>query len=244
MKYLISLPFICCIIFLTSCDVVRYSAGAGVFSKMQSAKSVSTAPKASLGSAVNLAIPIIKLIAEVVKPQEHQTDKPIAKLVWLTDTSKAQKNVELLYSLNGMDWNDVPCKNIAYYQIKDTLFIFDKMPKKGVVQYKIRQEYTDKTYTTSETVMAEITDVNMVLNAITPNVLDYLKIDVFSDKTRNGELKITNVIGKVLYNQKVKLNTNNNSLSINVESYKKGNYYVELSDNNSTATVNSAFYKN
>jgi hypothetical protein len=233
-----------CIIGLTHCTVEKYNTGNAHFSGNVSPKNMVSMHATPRGNTSNLAMPIFNLIAGIIKNENAEKNKPVAKLKWITDTLKKQKNIELFYSLNGMDWAEVSNKNILYYQIGDTLFVLDKSPKKGLVYYKIKQEYTDKTFATSEIVKAQITDVDMVLNALSANVVDYLNVEVFSDKVRYCNFTITNLVGKILYNQKVKLNTNNNSFNINVESFKKGNYYIAIEDENSSKTINGSFYKN
>jgi hypothetical protein len=231
-----------CVLCLSSCSTVAKYTSSPLPSA--SSKAINTSVNSTPSNGINLAIPIIKLVTEIIKKDDTEKSKQVAKLTFITDTLKKAKNIDLYYSLNGLDWTEVSAKNLSHYQNKDTLFVTDKCPKKGVVHYRIRQSFSDITFVYSDVVTTQVNDVEMALNKISATVVDYLMLDIYSAKTSNCDLKITNVTGKILYAQQLKLITNNNSFSFNIEAFKKGNYYVEIVDPNFPKIISTSFYKN
>lgn len=154
----------------------------------------------------------------------------VVALNWQTSEEINISNFTIQRSLDGVNFtniNTVPAKGgsvISDYSYNDNIqnIICSK------VFYKLKISDKNGSYTYSKTIPIALTIYTDELKVYPNPAKDQLFVLFNLQNVNKGELRITDISGKTIYNQTLSSNQNNNITSINISVLSKGTYLLSL----------------
>ncbi len=159
-----------------------------------------------------------------VRKQEN-----ISILEWYTENGEDLNHFEIERSKDGIIYEKAGDIKATEYTNNNNSYLFtDNYPFDGLNYYRLLIVEKDGTGTYSETRVLEFKQDVSSLN-IYPNPFDSeISIDADCEEEEKGSIKILNMIGQVVYQKVLKLNTGKNREKIKVTNLSPGTYLLCL----------------
>ncbi|MFY7883885.1 MAG: T9SS type A sorting domain-containing protein [Dolichospermum sp.] len=169
-------------------------------------------------------------------------------LNWTTLTEVNNKGFELQRSANGRDFSTlgyIASKAESGTSSKPLKYVFnDNLPFDGNNYYRLKQIDNDGRSSVSNVVTINNKSDKFQIANLFPNpVINKLNLVVNATKDEKLSIIITDIIGKLLFNEKYDIKKGTNTLNINTEKLVKGIYTVQIVSALNPETVISKFIK-
>ena len=141
---------------------------------------------------------------------------------WTTTTEKELSHFVIERSYDGEEWIEIgTTEATGNSDIQQNYKTFDPQPIVGMNYYRVNQHHADGTFGYSET-------INVVFReefTIFPNPAENeLTVEIPGTIYEGSELVITDIMGRVIYRERVEAN----SSSIDLSEFDSGNYFIRL----------------
>lgn len=154
-------------------------------------------------------------------------------LTWKTENEINNKGFEVQRSLDGIKYDSIWFStSIATSSVSSFLYMFKDIPApKGTVYYRLKQVDMNGRTTLSSVVVIKDNIVDLVVDKIYPNpVVFNLNVVINSPKQQAVNLRITTMLGSVVYNQIHSLQKGSNAISLDFTKLSSGVYILNAGD--------------
>ena len=164
-----------------------------------------------------------------------------ALLKWSTSYESNNKGFTVERSTDGTSWTSLQfVDGVGNSSIEQSYSFTDVKPNIGLNYYRFKQVDFDGRFEYSAIKSVRFsngTDLNLL---VFPNpTREKVVIDVTNFNEKTAVVSIVNVEGKIVFTKNVLVQNNNFSLPINVSTLAKGNYFIQVINNNRTVVSKS-----
>lgn len=155
------------------------------------------------------------------------------QLNWVTISEQNTSHFEIEKSTDGTHWSNIGRVNAAGNSSDRVMYNYlDAAPGTGTVFYRLKMVDKDGAFTYSR-VVAVKSDVSMLTVSLFPNpATDVLQVQVPGSVEKQAKIIITDMAGRQLSTQLIKIRSGMNTISIPVFQLVPGAYYLVIEDDN------------
>jgi len=169
-------------------------------------------------------------------------------LHWKTENELNSLGFDVERSANGKNFTAIhftPSKQTNGSAGELSYDFTDDKPLIGTNYYRLKQKDKDGQYSYSSIVLLRGTKVSkIVIQNIYPNpVANQLNMAVGSPKPLQANISITDLMGKIITTQPVKLSEGDNTISVDVMQIKRGTYFVKITGEDKRDVATGRFIK-
>lgn len=165
------------------------------------------------------------------------------QLNWETITEQNTSHFEIERSADGIHFTSIGTVNAAGNSTDKKYYSFtDVNPLPSANFYRLKMADIDKAFTYSRIIVFS-NNAGLTSMQVFPNpVADVLQIQVPASQKETASLSITNAAGQIVLQKQVQLARGNNALSIPVQQFMPGQYYISI--NTASGHQSLPFIKN
>lgn len=172
---------------------------------------------------VNSTLPLTLLNFNGKKEESSVT------LKWQT-TNEINSRQFVIQRSNGSRFNDIGILPAQSKGINNYTFT-DQNPNSGKNLYRLKMIDIDGHFTYSNVITMNISASKTSLKLYPNPAKSILNLKIISEKPENIKLKITDALGKSVYQKIVSVNAGDNSRIINIQNLSAGTYYLNVNQN-------------
>lgn len=154
----------------------------------------------------------------------------VNQLNWITSTETNNDYFIIEKSNNGIDFSlleKINSKN-GNALVTQEYQALDKTPFNSETYYRLGQVDYNGTYSFLSTILVNTVGTKEI--SIAPNpIVDYLYINYHTNNSEEQAIKISNIFGKIVYEEKVYAKDGSNELLLDFRNYSDGIYYISMS---------------
>ncbi|HZW64061.1 MAG TPA: T9SS type A sorting domain-containing protein, partial [Hanamia sp.] len=113
----------------------------------------------------------------------------------------------------------------------------DENPYRGKNLYRLKMMDFDGHFTYSDVITINFSASNPSLKLYPNPTKSILNLKITSEKSEIIKLKITDALGKVVYQKILEVNAGENIRSVNVRRLPAGTYYLNINQNNTSEKI-------
>lgn len=173
---------------------------------------------------INSALPL-----SLLNISGRQTENKIS-LQWKTDNEMNTKQFIVQRNMGGVfsDIGTIPAQSIK--GINNYNFV-DESPNTGNNLYRLKMEDVDGDFTFSNVIIINFSGNSTSLKLYPNPASSILILKIVSEKSENISLRITDALGKLVYQNVISVNAGENSQTVNIQNLPAGTYYLNVNQN-------------
>lgn len=151
-------------------------------------------------------------------------------LKWQT-TNEINSREFVIQRSNGSTFNDIGTIPAQATKGINSYSFTDENPSTGKNLYRLKMMDFDGHFTYSDVVIINFSASKTNLKLYPNPAKSILNLKIISEKTENIKLKITDVLGKVVYQKIIEVTAGENFSIVNIQNLPTGTYYLNVNQN-------------
>ena len=157
-------------------------------------------------------------------------------LKWQT-TNEIDNRQFVIQRSNGSTFNDIGTITAPSTKRINNYTFTDENPYRGKNLYRLKMMDFDGHFTYSDVITINFSASNPSLKLYPNPTKSILNLKITSEKSEIIKLKITDALGKVVYQKILEVNAGENIRSVNVRRLPAGTYYLNINQNNTSEKI-------